>query len=105
MGERYGNVWIMQATPPPEGELEKIRKQILPEEILFNQMLEANHTTLIRSGLARKAEELGRGSAPVHEKTVFMVWRSDRKDLQEEPEPVDICRAPAGLRALRAGLR
>ncbi|GEM_PF-4328417 len=87
-GAKYGNVWIMQATPEPEGELESIREQILPEEVHFNQILEKNHALLIRSGLAKKIEELHTQS--VDEETTFQAVRYDFGRLPEGIEPIQV---------------
>lgn len=88
-GAKYGNVWIMQATPEPEGELESIREQILPEEIRFNQILEVNHAMIIRSGIAKKIEKLH--TLSVDEQTTFQAVRYDFGRLPEGTEPIQVC--------------
>lgn len=87
-GAKYGNVWIMQATPEPEGELESIREQILPEEIRFNQILEENNTRLIRSGIAKKITDLNTFS--VDERTTFRAARFDSGRFPEGTEPIQV---------------
>jgi len=87
-GAKYGNVWIMQATPVTQGELESIREQILPEEIRFNQILEENNTKLIRSGIAKKITDLKMFS--VDERTTFQAVRFDTGRFPEGIEPIQV---------------
>lgn len=56
----YGNVTIYSANigQNQQAEIDYVRELTLPEEIRFNQMLEAHHTQIIRSGIAKKIEEL-----------------------------------------------
>lgn len=94
-GSRHGvdkNVWLLQAIPSPEGERERALADIREEEVWFNQMLEFNHTGIIRSGLGKKIEQIESNHShdfrPVDENTLFKVtkWLSSFGSFNEAPE-------------------